>query len=86
MLKTHRRDKKILDALRALKLGGTPAEIAERISQTSESDWEISEQAVKRHLPGLLVMGRVEKFADIRDDRPVFSYKIAMRNPETQSV
>ncbi|QDV84963.1 hypothetical protein [Planctomycetes bacterium TBK1r] len=69
MLETHRIDLQIVEAIESLRGGGTVAEIHRRINEQSQETLSID--AVKRHLPGLVRLGRVRGIKAFSDERLV---------------
>ena len=73
MLETHRTDGAILETLCRMKRGGTVEEIHAELMRSAVD--AISADSVKRHLPGLLSLGVIERDAEIRNDRPVIIFR-----------
>ncbi|MCS7466729.1 hypothetical protein NZK35_08745 [Stieleria sp. ICT_E10.1] len=69
MLETHRIDLQIIEAIESLRDGGTVVEIHRRINECGTDPLSI--ETVKRHLPGLVRMGRVRGVKAFRDERLV---------------
>ncbi|PAY17162.1 hypothetical protein CKO51_22900 [Rhodopirellula sp. SM50] len=69
MLETHRIDPQIIEAIESLRDGGTVVEIHRRINESGNDPLSID--AVKRHLPGLVRLGRVRGMKAFSDERMV---------------
>ena len=69
MLETHRIDLQIGDAINSIRDGGTVVEIHRCINERGQD--ALSVDAVKRHLPGLVRLGRVRGVKSFRDERQV---------------
>lgn len=75
MLETHRTDLRIVDAIQSNRDGGTVSEIHKQVC--NQNDAEISLDAVKRHLPGLVRLGAIRGEKAFRDERMVTIWRLA---------
>ena len=69
MLEAHRIDLQITEAIESFGGGGTVLEIHRYINESGRDSLSID--AIKRHLPGLVRLGRVHGVKKFRDERLV---------------